>query len=108
MRRSVTLALAAAAGGWAMSLATISILRADDDHRSKRSDDAPFAQSEHMLREGRRPFRDDTFGDEVFWGGTLKLHAAVAGQKLGGVGPGLSPKAALGIGLKVDLDRLPP
>lgn len=107
MRRSVTLALAAAAGGWALSLASISILRADDDHRSKRSDDPLFAQSEQMLREGRKTFRSDTFGDEAFWGGTLKLHEAVAGRKLGGVGPGLSPKAALGIGLKVDLDQLP-
>src|SRR5262245_13998547 len=41
-----------------------------------------------MIDEGRQTFRFDTFGDEVWWGGTLKLHQALAGEKLGGVGPG--------------------
>jgi hypothetical protein len=60
-----------------------------------------------MIREGRQTFRFDTFGDEAFWGDALKLHQAVAGAKLGGVGPGLSPKAALAVGLKVDAEALP-
>jgi hypothetical protein len=60
-----------------------------------------------MIEEGRQTFRFDTFGDEAFWGDQLKLHQAIAGQKLGGVGPGLSPKAALAVGLKVDADALP-
>jgi hypothetical protein len=60
-----------------------------------------------MLRDGRKTFRFDTFGDEAFWGGTISLREAIAGAKLGGVGPGVSPKAALGIGLKVDLEKLP-
>ena len=61
-----------------------------------------------MIREGRQIFRFDTFGDEAFWGDALKLHHAIAGEKLGGVGPGLSPKSALAVGLKVDMDSLPP
>jgi hypothetical protein len=60
-----------------------------------------------MIAEGRQTFRFDTFGDEDFWGGTLELHKAVEGGKLGGVGPGLSPLAALTAGLKVDVDALP-
>src|SRR5262245_29393568 len=60
-----------------------------------------------MVNEGRRIFRFDTFGDEVFWGGQLKLHEAIAGATLGGVGSGLSPRAALDLGLKVDVDALP-
>jgi mono/diheme cytochrome c family protein len=60
-----------------------------------------------MIEEGRQTFRFDTFGDEAFWGDQLKLHQAIAGEKLGGVGPGLSPKAALALGLKVDADALP-
>ena len=60
-----------------------------------------------MLDQGRKTFRFDTFGDEAFWGDTLKLHQAVAGAKQGGVGPGVSPKTALAVGLKVDLDALP-
>lgn len=59
------------------------------------------------LREGQKTFRYDTFGDEHFWGGTLKLHKAIAGEKLGGVGPGVSPKTALSLGLKVDSESLP-
>ncbi len=60
-----------------------------------------------MLDEGRQIFRYDTFGDEDFWTGQLKLHQAVAGEKLGGVGPGVSPKTALAVGLKVDADAIP-
>ena len=60
-----------------------------------------------MVEEGRRIFRYDSFGSEAFWGDTLKLHQAIAGQRNGGVGPGLSPKAALGLGLKVDSRALP-
>ena len=60
-----------------------------------------------MISQGRRAFRFDTFGDEAFWGGQLNLHRAIAGEQSGGVGPGLSPRAALALGLKVDLDALP-
>lgn len=42
--------------------------------------------------EGRAIFRFNTFGDEAFWGDTLLLHQAIAGQALGGVGPGVSPR----------------
>lgn len=60
-----------------------------------------------MFSEGQRIFRYDTFGDEEFWGGTLHLHQAIAGEKNGGVGAGVSPKAALAVGLKVDAEALP-
>src|SRR5262249_48007264 len=63
-----------------------------------------LVSASQMIMEGRRTFRFDTFGDEAFWGDTLKLHQAIQGEKLGGVGPGLSPKAALDLGLKVDAD----
>jgi hypothetical protein len=60
-----------------------------------------------MVDEGRRIFRFDTFGDEAFWGDTLQLHQAIQGEAFGGVGPGVSPKTALAVGLKVDVDALP-
>ena len=60
-----------------------------------------------MLDEGRKTFRYDTFGSEGFWGDALQLHKAIAGEKNGGVGPGVSPKTALSVGLKVDADALP-
>jgi hypothetical protein len=60
-----------------------------------------------MIETGRQIFRYDPFGDEAFWGDTIKLPQAIAGQKLGGVGAGVSPKTALSVGLKVDADALP-
>jgi hypothetical protein len=59
-----------------------------------------------MVAEGRETFRHDNFGNEDFWGGQLELHRAIAGAANGGVGPGLSPKAALALGLKVDSQQL--
>jgi hypothetical protein len=54
--------------------------------------------AQQMLTAGKQTFRFETFGSEAFWGDTLKLHEAVAK---------LSPKQALGLGLKVDADALP-
>jgi hypothetical protein len=65
------------------------------------------SNAQAMLNDGRNIFRFDTFGDEAFWGGTLQLHKAIEGANLGGVGPGVSPNAALNLGLKVDVDALP-
>ena len=56
------------------------------------------ADAIRMIREGRHTFRYDTFGDEEFWGGQLRLHEAVAQ---------LPPRGALQAGLKVDAERLP-
>jgi hypothetical protein len=60
-----------------------------------------------MLEKGKAVFRYETFGDEAFWSGKLQLHRAIADEKAGGIGKGLTPKAALAAGLKVDLDVLP-
>ena len=63
--------------------------------------------SREMLADGQHTFRYDTFGDEDFWGGQLRLHDAVKGAKLGGVGAGVSPNQALKLGLKVDSEAVP-
>jgi hypothetical protein len=73
---------------------------------------APFDSAiarnvDDMINTGRRIFRFATFGSEAFFGHTLQLHEAIAGKKHGGVGAGVSPKAALSVGLKVDMDALP-
>ena len=75
--------------------------------KSGRGDRAALSAEKRLFKKGRRIFRFDTFGDQRFWGGALQLHKAIEGKKLGGVGPGLSPKAALGAGLKVDSRALP-
>jgi hypothetical protein len=69
--------------------------------------DPVVASAAQAIQNGRTTFRFDTFGDEAFWGDTLKLHQAIAGSANGGVGAGLSPKGALGLGLKVDADVIP-
>ena len=65
------------------------------------------AHARRMVEEGRQIFRFDTFGSEAFFGDALQLHRAIAGEKNGGVGAGVSPKTALAAGLKVDVDALP-
>ena len=59
------------------------------------------------VKRGRDIFRNETFGDEAFWGDGIKLHQAIAGSSLGGVGPGVSPRTALSVGLKVDANAIP-
>jgi hypothetical protein len=66
-----------------------------------------FTNAQTMIDSGRQIFRFDTFASEKFWGDTLKLHQAVAGTNNGGVGPGVSPKMALQVGLKVDANAVP-
>ena len=70
-------------------------------------DEQVAQNAEIMLREGKETFRYETFGDEEFWGKSLRLHEAIKGAKLSGIGPGLSPKTALSLGLKVDSEALP-
>jgi hypothetical protein len=64
-------------------------------------------EADALVRQGRRIFRFDDFGDHAFWGGALGLHRAIEGAGHGGVGPGVSPKTALSVGLKVDVNALP-
>jgi hypothetical protein len=82
--------------------------RAQDGNKKDQGFDLLISEnSRRMIEEGRQTFRYDTFGDEAYWSGKLKLHDAIQGSKLGGVGPGVSPKTALAVGLKVDMDALP-
>src|SRR5437660_2040647 len=57
------------------------------------------SNSQQMIRQGRHVFRFDTFGDQAFWGGQLKLHEAINT---------LTPRQALALGLKLDSEALPP
>ena len=48
---------------------------------------------------GQTIFRFDTFGDEQLWTNVLRMHEAI---------PSVSPATALAVGLKVDVEALPP
>jgi hypothetical protein len=86
---------------------TVSAITGSGGGRPQNPDRAAEAQADELFEEGREIFRFDTFGDEAFWGGALQLHRAIAGEELGGVGPGVSPRTALAVGLKVDETALP-
>lgn len=73
----------------------------------KEFDDAIKQHSKDLFDKGKAVFRFETFGDEVFWTDQLQLHKAIADEKHGGNGKGLSPKDALAAGLKVDLSIIP-
>jgi hypothetical protein len=51
-----------------------------------------ISQAAARLRDqGQEVFRRETFGDEAFWGGQLRLHEAIAGEKRGVSAP-VSPR----------------
>ena len=79
----------------------------DETQKETVIDRAIDNHARQLVTQGRQIFRFDTFGDEAFWGDTLKLHQAIEGASLGGVGPGVSPATALAVGLRVDVDALP-
>ena len=81
--------------------------RGVDQQKVRNFDEQITANANNLINEGRQVFRFNTFGDEKFWGDSLQLNKAIAGTSLGGVGPGISPNTALGLGLKVDVDALP-
>ena len=81
---------------------------AGEDQALTRFDRKILNDARQAVVQGRQIFRYDTFGDEAFWGDTIKLHQAIQGARFGGVGPGVSPNTALAVGLKVDVDALPP
>jgi hypothetical protein len=101
-KRSIVLLLVGLTVGglslWRISLKT----------KAYAAEDPQIANAEKMIHDGRKTFRFDTFGDETFWGDSLKLHEAVEGAAFGGIGPGLSPGKALALGLKIDTDAMLP
>jgi hypothetical protein len=106
--------LAAAASAIGVSAIALAMLagagESTDDDRERllsKNDRQISAHARRLIEEGRHIFRFDTFGSEAFFGDALGLHKAIAGEKNGGVGAGVSPKTALAVGLKVDVDALP-
>jgi len=54
---------------------------------------------EQALRDGQAVFRFDTFGDEQLWTNVLRMHDVIST---------VDPATALAVGLKVDVEALPP
>ncbi|HZP89025.1 MAG TPA: hypothetical protein VFB54_19600 [Burkholderiales bacterium] len=111
-RRALTIAIAlaciSAGGATTLNGGARADAPADEKHRPFDAFDRSILDNVgRMTLEGRHTFRYDTFGDEAFWGDKLKLHQAIEGTKFGGVGAGITPAAAIDLGLKVDMDALP-
>jgi len=107
MRRCTSfIAVFAAAVTVSLSIAVLQS-RAAEDQGTSLKQDPTAANAVQLVNEGRTAFRFDTFGDEAFWGDVLQLHKTIEGATAGGIGSGLNPTAALGLGLKVDVDALP-
>ena len=90
-------------GALILLLGFSNMVTGDDDIRAKSN----IRDTVKLINKGKQTFRHDTFGNESFWGGQLRLHDAIAGETHGGVGPGVSPRTALTLGLKVDVKALP-
>lgn len=106
----VTIVLAAISVALFFSVDRSRAMQGDDQsggQNQKGYDQQISDNAQRMMEQGKQIFRYDTFGSEDFWGGKLRLHESIAGQKLGGVGNGVSPKTALSLGLKVDAEALP-
>lgn len=86
--------------------AVIVFVQCTKDNKGKGNDE-DGSDDPALVAQGKDIFRFDSFGDEDFWSGLLHLDKAIAGSANGGYGPGVSPKTALAVGLKVDADALP-
>jgi hypothetical protein len=111
MRRMTAVAAAAlmVAAGYAACQSLPKGVSTDPAVRAEKggNDEEIRSNAQRMIAEGEEIFRHATFGSENFWGGKLQLHQAILGEKKGGVGPGLTPRQALQLGLKVDFGALP-
>src|SRR4051794_34105465 len=102
MRRRVLMVMTCAG-----ALSALVLLNSRGTRAVHAADDPVNEDAQASIQEGRKTFRFDTFGDQAFWGDMLRLHQAIEGAALGGVGPGLSPRMALALGLKVDAQAIP-
>jgi cytochrome c peroxidase len=108
MRNAALMGLVALAGAALTSVSAVSQpRRAPARPQAPAQPPAAMREADALVRQGRQIFRFDDFGDHAFWGGALALHRAIEGSGHGGVGPGVSPKTALAVGLKVDVNALP-
>ncbi len=61
--------------------------------------DTDAADQAALVEQGRQVFRYDTFGDELQWTDTLRMHEVISAA--------VDPVTAMSVGLKVDAEALP-
>lgn len=82
----------------AVGVAIASILTGCDNSSSIRPENPPPLDPA-LVTQGKAVFRFNTFDDERFWTDTARMHEVVQTS--------VSPRTALAVGLKVDVDTLP-
>ena len=87
---------------WARVLAVVVLAAAGagcDDDGAGPGGEEEIPLDPQLVAEGKEIFRLDTFGNEVFWTDTARIHEVIQSA--------VSPALALQVGLKVDSDALP-
>ena len=82
----------------AIGVTIASVLTGCDNSSSIRPDNPPPLDPA-LVAQGKTIFRFNTFDDERFWTDTARMHEVVQTS--------VSPRTALAVGLKVDVDTLP-
>jgi hypothetical protein len=82
----------------AIGVALASVLTGCDNSSSIGPDNPPPLDPA-LVAQGKTVFRFNTFDDERFWTDTARMHEVVQTS--------VSPRTALAVGLKVDIDTLP-
>src|SRR5688500_9637624 len=85
--------------GVLLALALVATLSVCDDDANPLGPELDRTVDPQLVAQGKEIFRFDTFGDEVFWTDTLRMHQVIQSS--------VSPSTALQVGLKVDVDALP-
>lgn len=104
MKRSARILAVSIAASLSL-LASVGAIHAQQDALPKSS--AQPQSNAALLKHGRWIFRYDTFGDEITWTDKLRMNEVIQGDPANGL-PGVSPALALAVGLKVDVEALPP
>ena len=78
---------------------TAALAACDKDSTAASEETSLRTLDPQLVAQGREIFRHDTFGNEVFWTDTARMHEVIASD--------VSPATALAVGLKVDADALP-
>lgn len=79
-------------------LGGLALAGCSDDDAGGRDTDRPLDPV--LVEQGKQTFRYDTYGNEVYWTDSARMHEVIISA--------VSPAVALSVGLNVDVDALPP
>ncbi|NUO63222.1 MAG: hypothetical protein HOQ11_14775 [Gemmatimonadaceae bacterium] len=91
--------IAVTAGAVAAAIGSALVIFASCSDLSGSGGGRPDVLDPALVAQGKTIFRHDTYADETFWTDTLRMTEPI--------GTAVSPKTALAVGLKVDMDTLP-